>query len=327
MIKFITWLLIIFWLVFGFNYYSFTSKVLIEKEKKIYVKSGSNFYTVWKDLELNEKFMKIYLKYNKPDFELKEWYYKIKENSNIKDIINALKIPTNWDKKATILEWWNIYDIDNYLKEKWLIKEWDFIKASGNINTSKYPFLSQIKSLEWFLYPDTYDIDEKNFSNELFIKTMLDNFEKKVYSKELKWKSPKEILEIINLASIVEKEANIRLWWEEEASKVAWILKKRLDENWFLWADATVCYQYKIKSKDCTPKFVNEQIYNKDQYNTRKILWLPKTPISNPSIISIKAVLFPKESPYYYYLHDNDWKIHYARTNQEHIENKNKYVK
>jgi cell division protein YceG involved in septum cleavage len=31
---------------------------------------------------------------------------------------------------------------------------------------------------------------------------------------------------------------------------------------------------------------------------------LPKTPINNPTISSITAVLNPKQSPYYYYLHD-----------------------
>lgn len=312
--------------MFYWSYTSFTNRVLVEKEQKIYVKNGSTFYSVWKNLELNETFLKIYLRYNKPDFELKEWYYKLKENSTIKDIIESLKKPTNWDKKAVILEWWNIYDIDNYLSEKWLSKKWNFIKATQNINTSEYPFLSQVKSLEWFLYPDTYDINEKIFSNEWFIKKMLDNFYNKIYSKLLKEKSPKEILEIINLASIVEKEANVSDS-EEEVSIIAWILKKRLVEWWYIWADATVCYPYKITSKECTPKFVNDNIFEKNEYNTRKILWLPKTPISNPSIISIKAVIYPKETPYYFYLHDNNWKVHYAVNNEEHIENKNKYLR
>jgi len=49
---------------------------------------------------------------------------------------------------------------------------------------------------------------------------MLDNFYNKIYSKLLKEKSPKEILEIINLASIVEKEANVSDS-EEEVSIIA----------------------------------------------------------------------------------------------------------
>gem|GEM_PF-4965009 len=39
---------------------------------------------------------------------------------------------------------------------------------------------------------------------------MLSNFDKKVYKKYLKNYSAKEIMDIINLASIVEKEANSR---------------------------------------------------------------------------------------------------------------------
>jgi UPF0755 protein len=128
------------------------------------------------------------------------------------------------------------------------------------------------------------------------------------------------------LASIVEKEANISDS-EEEVSIIAWILKKRLDEGWYIWADATVCYTYKIISNECTPNFVLNHIEDKNEYNTRKILWLPKTPISNPSIISIKAVVYPKNSPYYFYLHDSKWKVHYGRNLEEHNLNKSKYIK
>jgi UPF0755 protein len=38
------------------------------------------------------------------------------------------------------------------------------------------------------------------------------------------------------------------------------------------------------------------------------------------------ASLNPEESPYYYYLHDSDGQIHYGRTNEEHIANKQKYL-
>ncbi len=61
-------------------------------------------------------------------------------------------------------------------------------------------------------------------------------------------------------------------------------------------------------------------------YNLRKASGLPPGPIANPGLESIQAALYPKESPYFYYLHDRAGEIHYAKTNDEHNENKAKYL-
>jgi UPF0755 protein len=125
------------------------------------------------------------------------------------------------------------------------------------------------------------------------------------------------------LASIVEKEEKS----VKEKATVAWVLKKRMVEKWFIWADATVCYPYELTFDECTPTFIWNHIQDKNDYNTRNKLWLPLTPICNPSNNSIEAVYNAKDSQYYYYLHDENWQIHYARTNEEHIANKMLYIK
>jgi UPF0755 protein len=62
-------------------------------------------------------------------------------------------------------------------------------------------------------------------------------------------------------------------------------------------------------------------------YNLRKYRGLPPGPIANPSLESILASLKPKESSYYYYLHGTDGRIHYAATNDEHNQNRAKYLR
>jgi cell division protein YceG involved in septum cleavage len=103
-------------------------------------------------------------------------------------------------------------------------------------------------------------------------------------------------------------------------------LKKRVDEKWAVWADATACYPYKITHKECTPTFIWQHITDDNAYNLRKHIWLPPTPIGNPSAKTIKATVFYKKTPHYFYLHDNDWVIHYATTNKEHEFNKSKFM-
>jgi UPF0755 protein len=77
---------------------------------------------------------------------------------------------------------------------------------------------------------------------------------------------------------------------------------------------------------DCTPAFIWDHIYEKTAYNTRNTLKLPPTPISNPSIDTIRATIGSQSSKYYYYLHDNDGVIHYGKTLEDHNRNRVEYL-
>jgi cell division protein YceG involved in septum cleavage len=77
------------------------------------------------------------------------------------------------------------------------------------------------------LYPDTYTIDTTVFKINNFVILQLDTFETKVYNKIFKdtQLSVEQIQDVVNLASIVEKEERN----PKEKSTVAGILKKRLN--------------------------------------------------------------------------------------------------
>jgi len=132
-----------------------------------------------------------------------------------------------------------------------------------------------------------------------------------------------QILELVNLASIVERESQDT--WINEREIIAGILGKRYKENWLIGADATVCYPYKVTYKECTPDFVRNNVAAENEYNTRTKTGLPKTPISNPSFDSINSTLYPIESDNYFYLHANDGNIYYAIDNAGHERNRATY--
>jgi UPF0755 protein len=322
---FFVWLIIIY-----NNYQNFKTKIITKQEQIITINKWETFNNLAEKLNLDNFYYKIYLNKNKPDFELKAWKYKIEKNSTIKDIINSLDKPAIADEiSLTFLEWWNIYDIDEFLEKKWLIKAGEYINYVTNkekiLKLSKfYNFIyPELNTLEWYLYPDTYKIDKNNFwINKLVIK-QLDNFENKVYKKILSKYSSEKIQEILKLASIVEKE--------ERSAKnkpiVAWILKKRLNNSWPIWADITVCYPHKLTSEECK-MVVSKYIKEKNDYNTRTMIWLPKTPIWNPSYETIFATINDKKTDYWYYLHDTKtWQIYYAVDNAWHEKNKNLYLR
>lgn len=276
------------------------------------------------DLNINPTLYKIWLKFSGVSVSLKAWTYSINNNISLSLLLEkSLKTPDSLDQEITILPGWNIYDIDDYLSTKWAIKAWELISLSENIPTKikdKYVFLVNVNSLEWFLYPDTYRVNLWATIEDI-VKISLDEFESKIY---LGIKNNEDnFYDKLILSSIVQKEERNL----ENQPIVAWILLKRLEENIALWADATVCYAYQLTQKECTQQFIWEKIYNKSSYNTRSQLGLPPTPISNFTKETFESVVNSQNTEYYYYLHDNEWYIHYAKTLDEHVRNKNLYLK
>jgi UPF0755 protein len=105
-----------------------------------------------------------------------------------------------------------------------------------------------------------------------------------------------------------------------------------------LEADATLQYalgnlkfkieNLKLAEVDFWPKEITAEDLKLDSpYNTRKYRGLPPTPISNPGLNSLRAAVFPQESPYWFYLSDKEGRMHYAQTLQQHNENVARYLK
>jgi len=318
--KLILVLIWIFFIVFAYKYSTIWDTVISKQDFIVNKWETLNVLPKKLGFDVNYYLYKIWVKLNYSSFNLQSWTFSITEDITLSELFqNTLKNPDSKDIKITILPGWNIFDIDNYLSKLDIIKNWELIYLSENISSElyqKYGFLKDVNTLEWFLYPDTYRINPSSDVNKI-IDVMLSEFEDKINEAWIKI----DYNDII-LASIVEREEKS----SENKPIVAWILKKRLNEWISIWADATVCYEYRLTQKDCTPAFIWENIYQKSSYNTRNKLWLPPTPISNFSIDTLKATINSEKSPYYYYLHDSKWEIHYGKTLQEHNFNKNKYL-
>jgi len=311
----------------GFAYFEVKNvwNQIVTKWKYI-IQKGDNASNLPSRLWLESKwvFYKLWLKLFAPNINLQAWTYTISNDTILNNVfLNNLKKPDSLDQEITILPWWNIFDIDKYISDKWIIKKWELITLSNDLPqdlVNRFKFLKW-HTLEWFLYPDTYRL-QFNISAKDLVSVLLNEFNDKIFEKY--WSNSwDKFYNTLILASIVEKE-------ERNISNkpiVAWILAKRLKEGIAIWADATVCYAYNLTYKECTPAFIWEKIYIKSEYNTRNKLWLPPTPISNLSDNSFEAAFEPEKSEYYYYLHDNEWQIHYWKTLNDHNRNKNLYLK
>lgn len=193
-----------------------------------------------------------------------------------------------------------------------------------NYKVSEEDFLEIAK--EGYMFPDTY-LFKVNTSAVEIVEKMRSTFDLKV-SSELKTKILSQGLSVeegIILASILERESRNTA----ERPIVAGILYNRIRNGWKLETDATVQYAlgYDAEGKTWWKKSLFDADLKVDSpYNTRKYLGLPPTPICSPGLSAIKAIAEPAETDYFFYLHDSSGKIHFAKTLEEHNQNKAKYL-
>ena len=114
--------------------------------------------------------------------------------------------------------------------------------------------------------------------------------------------------QIINLASIVEKEAV-----GADMPVVGSILFNRIDANMRLECDSTSIY---IKNNLSGLSETDIAAYNA-LYDTYSCYSLPVGAICNPGVDAISAVLNAPDTGYYYFIHDRNNEFHVAKTLSE----------
>jgi UPF0755 protein len=173
--------------------------------------------------------------------------------------------------------------------------------------------------LEGFLFPDTYRFKYDSSAEEV-IQRFVDNFNNKWSSvpDKSKLETPLTDYEIVKLASIIEKESSN----QTEREFISDILQSKLKNDEYLSVNATL--NYVLNSPKAV--FTSNETNSDSPYNSYKNKGLPPTPICNPSLNSLMAVLTPQPNNYQYYLHDAQGNIHFAETYQQHLDNIAKYL-
>ena len=180
-------------------------------------------------------------------------------------------------------------------------------------------FIEIAKVHEGKLFPETYMIPE-NYKEQELLNLFLETFEQKIQPLQLEIASSSLSMgEVIILASILEREANTK----ESKEIVSGILQNRLSINMPLQADATIEYALHKPLKDLTP----EDLKIDSPYNTYLNKGLPPTPIGNPGLEAIEAVLKPKTTEYMFYITGDDGNFYYAKDFAEHRSNIEKYLR
>lgn len=172
--------------------------------------------------------------------------------------------------------------------------------------------------LEGYLFPETYsfarDVNERTIVQAL-VKTFRARFEKDV-RPVLRANPGRSVRQVITLASIVEKEAQVAT----ERPLIAAVYQNRIDRGIGLMADPTVIYALKRAGR-WNGNIRRDDLRVDSPYNTYRYAGLPPGPICSPGLASLAAAAKPADVPYLYFVSRNNGTHVFAETLQEHNRN------
>ncbi len=290
------------------------------------IQSGESLESVTKRLEDNNVIrdalvFQIYLRLNGLDREIQAGEYQVQPSLSVPEIAQALTRGT-FQVRVTVQEGFRVEQVGNLVADA--LAE----KASEDFNRDQWyqSFVDLAEEKEGYLFPDTYFLPQDAESGRV-VDLMEENFDRRV-TDELRAdarESGMTLDEMVTMASIIEREAR----HPEDLPIVAGILLRRWREGTLIGADATVQYVlgYSESEETWWKKVITaDDLEINSSYNTRKFPGLPPTPIANPGLAAMRAVVYPEETDYYYYLSDAEGRMHYAETLAEHEENSARYI-
>lgn len=273
----------------------------------------------------NSRIFKYYAGKTGADVKLKAGTYALSKSMDADTLLNTLiKGGSSGNTfNITVIEGLTNEDMAESLSEQTDLSFDKFVELMENPDIFKedYEFLKEesITNLQGYLMPETYNI-YINSSEEDIVRVLLKEFDE-FYVKEIKPRMGNTDLsfeEVINLASIVEKEALL----DEERDEVAKVFLNRLDINMRLQSCATVNYA----NGEWKERLTYEDIAIDSPFNTYIIEGLPPAPINSPGKVSIISVLEPADVDYLFFVAKGDGSHYFSNTYDEHIDAAEEYL-
>lgn len=215
----------------------------------------------------------------------------------------------------TIREGENIYEIANALQQMGLVSKEQFLKT-----VSDPKFIASLgfkdskpKTLEGYLFPDTYFLN-KTMTSEDIVRGMYRKFSSV-------WTNAQEIRahelgmnrhQIVTLASIVEKETGA----SDERPMISSVFHNRLKKKMRLQSDPTTIYGIWERYHGNISK---ADLSSQTPYNTYYVPALPAGPIANPGREALHAALYPSQSDFLYFVSHNDGTHEFTKTYNAHL--------
>ncbi len=167
--------------------------------------------------------------------------------------------------------------------------------------------------LEGWLYPDLYVVARKSSASALLQRAvrLQQEFLEKEWARRSADLPLQSAYEALILASIVEKETQ----YPGDRERVAAVFTNRLKLGMKLQADPTVIYGLGEKFQGDITRM---HLRTDTPYNTYTRKSLPPTPISNPGLLALKAVMNPAQTRDIFFVARGDGSSEFSETLAQH---------
>lgn len=317
------------------------------------VKQGESVKTLAERLDQeqvirNPWLFRKYIQWKKADKDIHVGIFQVEKPITLARVVEALKNPGVAERTITIIPGWNIRDIAEYLEKEGIGSKEETLTLLGQPakqgTSTGLTLDAPLKllrdkpsdiSYEGYIRPDTFRVYKDASLNDVLVRLIkerdkeftddiyrdIENFFDRMYPGVAKGQYTLNMHELLTMASILEREVRS----PKDRAMVADLFWRRYMEWIGFNADSTVHYIFGSPTSVFT---TNEERGSTNPWNTYKYWGLPPGPISTPSMVSIKAALYPEKNPYYYFLTTLDTgEVKYAKTLEEHNANVQKYLR
>jgi UPF0755 protein len=214
---------------------------------------------------------------------------------------------------VVVPEGFNMFEIASAIEAAGLGKKEDFLAVTTHDTELIRSVDPQAKSLEGYLFPDTY-----LFSRTMTMREMAAAMVKRFLKEAQTLGLQQDTHRLVTLASIVEKETAAA----EERPEVASVYVNRLSKNMALAADPTVAYAAMLNAS-YRGTIYQSDLQSDSPYNTYKFAGLPPGPIANPGAASLEAAMKPASTNYLFFVAagDGTGRHHFSANFEQHERN------
>jgi UPF0755 protein len=311
------------WQIFDYRDFTRSALQVPEGGQRITIPVGSSLKSIARDLAKNSMIEKprwlewmgrLQGKANR----IQAGEYHIEKGTSAQQFLDMLVNGKVVQYSFTLIEGWNVKQMLDALKKTPHVEQ-----TLGNESAATIMEALSLNGWShgegWFM-PDTYFFIRGTSDREILRRShvAMFNFAAQAWDNRAEGLPYKDILEVLTMASIIEKETGVPF----ERREIAGVFVRRLQKNMKLQTDPTVIYGIGDKYDG---NIRRRDLRTDTPYNTYTRKGLPPTPIAMPGRAAIEAALQPAEGTSLYFVAKGDGSHAFATTLDEHNQNVIKY--
>jgi UPF0755 protein len=278
---------------------------------------------------------------------LKAGEYRFDHAATVREVYDRLRRGDVYTVTLVVPEGFNMFDIAAAVEAAGLGSKEEFLAAEKKHTELIAQWSPGAKSLEGFLFPDTYRFGRHATALQM-LTVMVKRFGQVVgrlglenapvvpttqYSQFVEklgvgqadvaptsqkrdvghTASAGDVERLVTMASLVEKEVHL----DAERPEVASVFRNRLAAGMPLQTDPAVAYASMLRGT-WTGVIHQSELHSDSAYNTYAHVGLPPGPICSPGVAALKAAMHPADTSYLYFVADARGATRFSATLKEH---------